>query len=97
MSAFDMAREMQITPKRLEYARMKESELFENLMKIAEKKQGEMCSLIAETISERREDILLKAQLHTFRGKEIHSDFIYDVGSLLGFLCLFLFDMIMIM
>ncbi len=45
LSAFEMAREMQITPKRLDYARMKEAELYESLMKIAEKKQDEMCKI----------------------------------------------------
>ncbi|OXA45764.1 dual serine/threonine and tyrosine protein kinase [Folsomia candida] len=68
LAAFEMAREMQITPKRLEYARMKESELFESLMQIAEKKQDEMCTLIADTIAERREDILQKAEGHQFKG-----------------------------
>lgn len=68
LSAFEMAREMQITPKRLEYARMKEAELYESLMRIAEKKQDEMCTLIADTIAERREDILQKAEGHQFKG-----------------------------
>ena len=68
LSAFEMAREMQITPKRLVYARMKETELLGTLMKIAERKQDEMCNLIAETIAERREDILQKAEMHQFKG-----------------------------
>ncbi|CAG7730603.1 unnamed protein product [Allacma fusca] len=67
LSAFEMAREMQITPKRLVYARMKETELLGTLMKIAERKQDEMCTLIAETIAERREDILQKAEMHQFK------------------------------
>jgi len=63
-----MAREMQVTPKRIEYARIKEAELFDNLLRIAEKKQDEMCNLIAETINERKEDILQKAERHQFDG-----------------------------
>lgn len=63
-----MAREMQVTPKRIEYARQKEVELFDNLLRIAEKKQDEMCNLIAETINERKEDILQKAERHQFDG-----------------------------
>lgn len=63
-----MAREMQITPKRLEYARMKETELLQSLMEIADRKQDEMCHLIQETINERREDILQKAEGHQFKG-----------------------------
>jgi receptor-interacting serine/threonine-protein kinase 5 len=68
LSAFEMAREMQITPKRLEYAKMKETELLESLMQIAERKQDEMCILIQDTIFERREDILQKAEGHQFKG-----------------------------
>lgn len=63
-----MAREMQVTPKRIEYARQKEAELFDNLLRIAEKKQGEMCNLIAGTINERKEEILQKAERHQFNG-----------------------------
>ncbi|CAL8115150.1 unnamed protein product [Orchesella dallaii] len=66
LSAFDMAREMQVTPKRIEYSRLKEAELFDSLLRIAEKKQDEMCNLIAETINERKEDILQKAERHQF-------------------------------
>jgi len=71
LSAFEMAREMQITPKRLEYAKMKESELLDSLMEIAERKQAEMCHLIQGTINERREDILQKAEGHQFKGKTL--------------------------
>lgn len=66
-----MAREMQVTPKRIEYARLKEVELYDSLLKIAEKKQDEMCNLIAETINERKEDILQKAESHQFDGEMI--------------------------
>jgi len=68
LSAFEMTRELQITPRRLDYARMKETELLQSLMEIAERKQDEMCILIQETISERREDILQKAEGHQFKG-----------------------------
>lgn len=63
-----MARELQVTPKRIEYAKIKEVELFDSLLRIAERKQDEMCNLIAETINERKEDILQKAERHQFDG-----------------------------
>ena len=41
-SAFDMARDISITPKRVSYARAKEDELFRSLMDIANRKQEEI-------------------------------------------------------
>ena len=42
MRAFDMARDMQITPRKLEFAKKKEIELYSTLMDIAVKKQDEI-------------------------------------------------------
>ncbi len=68
-TAFDMARDMMITPRRLVFARNKESELFESLMEIALKKQDEIKRIIAETISDMREGLLDKAAEYDFIGK----------------------------
>uniref|UniRef100_UPI00398E4007 dual serine/threonine and tyrosine protein kinase isoform X2 n=1 Tax=Pristiophorus japonicus TaxID=55135 RepID=UPI00398E4007 len=59
--AFDMQRDLQITPKRLEYTRDKENELFQSLMNIANRKQEEMRDMIVETLSSMKEELLEEA------------------------------------
>ncbi|KAJ8360706.1 hypothetical protein SKAU_G00172310 [Synaphobranchus kaupii] len=56
--AFDMQRDLQITPRRLEYTREKEGELFSSLMAIANRKQEEMKEMIVETLSGMKEQLL---------------------------------------
>ncbi|XP_060766114.1 dual serine/threonine and tyrosine protein kinase isoform X2 [Neoarius graeffei] len=56
--AFDMQRDLQITPRRLEYTREKEAELFTSLMAIANRKQEEMKEMIVETLSTMKEQLL---------------------------------------
>lgn len=56
--AFDMQRDLQITPRRLEYTREKEGELFVSLMAIANRKQEEMKEMIVETLSSMKEQLL---------------------------------------
>uniref|UniRef100_A0A8C4LBZ1 Dual serine/threonine and tyrosine protein kinase n=1 Tax=Equus asinus asinus TaxID=83772 RepID=A0A8C4LBZ1_EQUAS len=56
--AFDMQRDLQITPKRLEYTRKKENELYESLMNIANRKQEEMKDMIVETLNSMKEELL---------------------------------------
>ncbi|XP_020497786.1 dual serine/threonine and tyrosine protein kinase [Labrus bergylta] len=56
--AFDMQRDLQITPRRLEYTREKEGELFISLMAIANRKQEEMKDMIVETLSSMKEQLL---------------------------------------
>uniref|UniRef100_A0A8C5P6Q8 Dual serine/threonine and tyrosine protein kinase n=1 Tax=Leptobrachium leishanense TaxID=445787 RepID=A0A8C5P6Q8_9ANUR len=56
--AFDMRRDLQITPKRLEYTRQKESELYESLMRISDRKQEELKDMIVETLNSMREQLL---------------------------------------
>ncbi|XP_029429720.1 dual serine/threonine and tyrosine protein kinase [Rhinatrema bivittatum] len=56
--AFDMQRDLQITPKRLEYTHSKENELFESLMGIADRKQEEMKEMIVETLNSMTEELL---------------------------------------
>jgi hypothetical protein len=59
LSAFDMAREIQITPKRIQYAQQKEAELYANLMKVVNAKQEELTELIHKIIQEMKDEILL--------------------------------------
>ncbi|ROT61111.1 hypothetical protein C7M84_021148 [Penaeus vannamei] len=68
--AFDMAREIQITPRRISYAREKEAELYENLMAIASSKQDEIRSVIIDTIANMSEDLLEKAAEYEFQEVE---------------------------
>ncbi|XP_017890360.1 dual serine/threonine and tyrosine protein kinase-like isoform X2 [Ceratina calcarata] len=59
LSAFDMARKIQITPKRIQYAQQKENELYANLMKIVNENQEELTELIQNIIQEMKNDVLL--------------------------------------
>ncbi|RLV88740.1 hypothetical protein DV515_00015338 [Chloebia gouldiae] len=65
--AFDMQRDLQITPKRLEYTRRKENELYESLMGIANRKQEEMKDMIVDTLGNMKEELLEDAASMEFR------------------------------
>ncbi|NXF13320.1 DUSTY kinase, partial [Smithornis capensis] len=65
--AFDMQRDLQITPKRLEYTRRKENELYESLMNIANRKQEEMKDMIVETLGNMKEELLEDAASMEFK------------------------------
>ena len=67
LTAFDMTRDMMITPKRIEYAKLKEQQLFDSLMSIANKKQEEIKLLIIETINSMREDLIIEAGDYSFK------------------------------
>lgn len=66
--AFDMQRDLQITPRRLEYTREKEGELFNSLMAIANRKQEEMKEMIVETLDSMKEQLLEDAANLEFKG-----------------------------
>ncbi|XP_071961040.1 dual serine/threonine and tyrosine protein kinase-like [Antedon mediterranea] len=70
-TAFDMAREIQITPKRIDYARQQEEELYKKLLEIASQKQEEIKHLISETISKMKESLLVEAECYQFVGIQI--------------------------
>lgn len=61
LSAFDWARQVQVTPLRLEYVKRKENELFQRLLAFANKKQEEIRLLIAETLIEMRDELIRAA------------------------------------
>ncbi|EPQ19628.1 Dual serine/threonine and tyrosine protein kinase [Myotis brandtii] len=65
--AFDMQRDLQITPKRLEYTRKMENELYESLMSIANRKQEEMKDMIVETLNTMKEELLDEAANMEFK------------------------------
>ena len=75
-TAFDMQRDMMITPRRLEFARQKETELYAMLMEMALKKQDEIKQIISETIADMRVDLLQNAADFQFQG-ECNSIYIY--------------------
>lgn len=64
-----MQRDLQITPRRLEYTREKEGELFTSLMAIANRKQEEMKEMIVETLSSMKEQLLEDAANLEFTGQ----------------------------
>lgn len=63
-----MTWDMLITPKRIAYARQRETELYESLMSIANCKQEEIRQLIVETINGMTEELLKKATEYEFQG-----------------------------
>ena len=68
-TAFDMARDMVITPRRLDYAREKEEDLYKALMESASRKQEEIKDLIHSAISSLTEQILKEVEELKFDGK----------------------------
>ncbi|KAK0063245.1 dual serine/threonine and tyrosine protein kinase [Biomphalaria pfeifferi] len=71
LSAFDMARDMLITPKKLEFAREKEEELYKSLLKISVSKLDEIKELISTTISFIRSCLIEEAAEFQFIGIEL--------------------------
>lgn len=57
LTAFDMAREIQITPRRIKYAQATEGELYKALMKIAGEKQEEVMRIIQATLQEMKTNV----------------------------------------
>ncbi|XP_053377594.1 dual serine/threonine and tyrosine protein kinase-like isoform X2 [Mercenaria mercenaria] len=66
--AFDMAREVLITPKKIEFARDKEEDLFKSLMKIAIEKGDEIKEMIEHTIEDSKAHLIQKAYDYDFIG-----------------------------
>lgn len=55
--AFDMAREIQITPKRILYAQQKENELYASLVKVVSDKQVELTDMIYGIVQEMKDEV----------------------------------------
>ncbi|KAH9487895.1 hypothetical protein Btru_067350 [Bulinus truncatus] len=71
LSAFDMARDILITPKKLEFAKEKEEELYKSLLKISVSKLDEIKELIATTISFIKSCLIGEAAEFEFIGIEL--------------------------
>lgn len=52
-----MAREIQITPRRIQYAQQVELKLYNTLMKIASDKQEEICKIIQKTLNDMKSNV----------------------------------------
>lgn len=57
LRAFDMAREIQITPKRIEYAQKIELQLYDTLMNIACEQQEEITAIIQRTLLDMKSNV----------------------------------------
>ncbi|PSN53685.1 Dual serine/threonine and tyrosine protein kinase [Blattella germanica] len=68
LSAFDMARKIQITPRRIQYAQEKEVILYKTLMVVASEKQKEIQHLIEVTLQEMRESLIQIASEYKYQG-----------------------------
>lgn len=73
-AAFDMARDLLVTPKRLEYVRRMESKLYDTLLEIANEKQEEIKDLIVETITGTKDELIEKAACYEFRNVLVPRD-----------------------
>ncbi len=71
--AYEMARDMMITPRKIEYARGKEQILFESLNALASTKQEELRTIINTAIELNREAILDAARNYEFVDIELVS------------------------
>jgi len=67
--AFDMARDVLVTPKKIEFAREKEDGLFKSLYQIAVDKGDEIREMIEQTIADSRESLMAKAYEYDFIGR----------------------------
>ena len=67
LTAFDMTRDMLITPKRINYAKEQEFKLYESLMAIANRKQEEIRQMISDTLNGMRTDLLREVAYYQFK------------------------------
>jgi hypothetical protein len=63
-----MAREIQITPRRIQYAQEKEADLYKSLIIVASEKQKEITHLIEVTLQEMREGLIEIASVYQYHG-----------------------------
>ncbi|GFT13454.1 hypothetical protein NPIL_257201 [Nephila pilipes] len=71
LAAFDLSRDLMITPKRIQYARAREEALYRSLLHLAYNKQAEIKNMITQTIFEVRDEILKKAAEFNFQNLAI--------------------------
>lgn len=69
LTAFDLSRDLMITPKRIQYARIREEALYRSLLHLSYNKQDEIKNMITNTIFDIRDEVLRKASDFVFHGK----------------------------
>lgn len=84
-AAFDMARDVQVTPRRLEYARKREDALFRNLMEFATREQEKIRQLITECTNNLTPRLLEEAAQFDFYDVQIPRSLI--VGNRIERIC----------
>lgn len=75
-SAFDWARQVQVTPLRLDYVKRKETELFNVLLVFSNKKQEDISYLILQTLVSMREELISAAVKHDLSSNQLITSFI---------------------
>ena len=71
--AHDLARDVLVTPKRIQYSRAKEEELYTQLIDLASKKQSEIKELVHQAIADVTDQIIHEICQMNFEGVELDS------------------------
>lgn len=71
--AHDLARDVLVTPKRIQYSRTKEEELYTQLIDLASKKQSEIKELVHQAIADVTDQIIREICQMNFEGVELDS------------------------
>ena len=71
--AHDLARDVLVTPKRIQYSRSKEEELYTQLIDLASKKQSEIKELVHQAIADVTDQIIHEICQMNFEGVELDS------------------------
>ena len=71
--AHDLARDVLVTPKRIQYSRTKEEELYTQLIDLASKKQSEIKELVHQAIADVTDQIIQEICQMNFDGVELDS------------------------
>jgi receptor-interacting serine/threonine-protein kinase 5 len=66
--AFEFTRQMQVAPRRLEYARQQEEQLYDELLAVARNKEENIRLLIAKTLDQDRDLLLRRVQQMPLEG-----------------------------
>ena len=74
-TAYELSRDCQITPRKIEYTKEKEKELYQALMQIANRQQNDLKQIIHETIHGTREEILKEAADFTLSRSQAMSSY----------------------
>ena len=75
--AFDLSRDVQVTPVRLDFAQSKEQRLFDQLMAIADKNQTEVRTIIKQVVHEMQGDVIEAASQYDFIGLYYFVSFLF--------------------